>query len=328
MINALVTGASGFIGSHLVEALLARGYRVRVLLRPSSSREWLNNLPIETATGDLFSPAALEEAVKGMDYVYHSAGITKARTADEYYRGNAAGTRNILQAVRQANPSLKRFVQISSQAAVGPSPPAAPVNESALPRPITAYGRSKWEAERECHAVGSEFPITIVRPPAVFGPRDKDIFEFFRTVGMGLQPMVGFAEKEVSLIHVGDLVRGFILAGESQASTGKSYFISSERAYGWREIGDITSRVMGKRVLRLRIPEFAVYGIAVVAEGVARLSGKVALINLEKARDMVQDHWTCDSSAAKRDFGYAQEIPLAEGIASTVAWYREHGWLK
>jgi nucleoside-diphosphate-sugar epimerase len=153
------------------------------------------------------------------------------------------------------------------------------------------------------------------------------VFEFFRTVSKGLQPMVGFTEKQVSMVHVADLVRGFILAGESPVSVGKTYFISSSRAYGWREIGNLTAQALGKRVLRLRIPEFAVYGIAVVAEGIARLSRRAALINIEKARDMVQDYWTADSSAAKRDFGYVQEIPLEEGIPRTAEWYRTHGWL-
>jgi nucleoside-diphosphate-sugar epimerase len=161
----------------------------------------------------------------------------------------------------------------------------------------------------------------------VFGPRDRDILEFFKTVNKGLQPIVGFAQKYVSLIHVTDLVRGFVMAGESPQSIGQSYFVSSKRPYGWKEVGDLTSRIIGKRVIRVRIPEPAVYVIAAIAEAFAMFSSKPALINLEKARDMVQEYWTCDSSKALREFGYEQQISLEEGILNTVDWYRAHGWI-
>jgi len=325
--KALVTGATGFIGSHLVDLLLKNNYDVRCLLRRTSSTAWLKGLPVGYVYGDLFDEAALREAVTGVDYVYHSAGITKAKTPDVYYQGNAAGTKNLLEAVRRRNPGITRFMHISSQAAVGPSETKTPIAEDSAPHPITTYGKSKWQAEQECLAAASWFPITIVRPPAVFGPRDRDVFEFFNTVGKGLQPIVGFSEKYVSLVHVGDLVRGFLMAAESPKAAGQTYFIASKDVYGWKEIGDITSRIMGKKVFRLRIPEPGVYVIAAFAELFSKFSPKPALINFEKARDMVQNYWTCDSSRAKRDFGYEQEISLEEGIRDTVDWYRKEGWL-
>ena len=170
-------------------------------------------------------------------------------------------------------------------------------------------------------------PITVIRPPAVFGPRDRDILEFFSTVNKGLQPIVGFSGKYISLIHVADLVRGCVMAGESPNSIGKSYFISSKRAYDWKEIGDLTSRIMGKKVIRVRVPEAVVYLIAAIAEAIAFFSPKPALVNLEKARDMVQQYWTCDSSRALSDFGYEQQIDLEEGIRNTVEWYRARRWI-
>jgi nucleoside-diphosphate-sugar epimerase len=326
--TALVTGASGFIGSHLVEHLLQKKTAVRVLLRRTSSREWLKNLQLEEVTGDLFDKEALREAVQGVDFIYHSAGLTKAKTSQEYYRANAEGTKNLLQAALEHNPGLTRFVLVSSQTAAGPSHSETPITESAPPRPITTYGKSKLRAEEECLDVAAQIPVTIVRPPAVFGPRDKDIFEFFNTFGKGLQPIVGFSENYVSLVHVRDLVRGTVLAGESASARGNTYFISSRVVYGWKEVGEITRRVMGRNAMRLRIPEFGVYAISAVAEFFSLFSSKPALINLEKARDMVQDYWTCDSSSAKRDFGYEQEIDLEEGIRDTVQWYREQGWLR
>jgi dihydroflavonol-4-reductase len=325
--NSLITGASGFIGSHIVESLVNKGHTVRCLLRKTSSTTWLRDLPIEIAYGDLFDADALKRAVRGVDFVYHSAGLTKAKTEQEYYKANTEGTRNLLNAVVQEVPNLKRFVFLSSQTAAGPSPTKVPITEAATPHPITTYGKSKLAAEQECLKAATTIACTIVRPPAVYGPRDKDIFEFFNTMSKGLQPMVGFHEKFISLVHVKDLARGIIMAGESPNSVGGTYFISSNGIYGWREIGDVTRRVLGKKALRLRIPEAGVYGISAFAEFFSLFSSKPALINFEKARDMVQDYWTCDSSKAGRDFGYKQEISLEAGIGEAIAWYRDQGWL-
>jgi len=327
-VNALVTGGTGFIGSHLVELLLEKRYSVRCLLRRSSDTRWLKDLSVELVYGDIFDEPALKEAVKGMDYVYHSAGLTKAKTSEEYYRANTNGTSNLLKAVAQHNPGLKRFVHVSSQAAVGPSATKEPIREDAAAHPITTYGRSKWRSEEECRAIAGTIPVTIVRPPAVYGPRDKDVFEFFNTMCRGLQPMIGFRDKYVSLIHVKDLVRGFVMAGESPMAAGQTYFISSRDVYSWKDLGEITRKVLGKYAVRVRVPESVVFVVAGFSEFFSLFSSKPALINFEKARDIVQNYWTCDSSKAKRDFGYEQKITAEDGIRSTVEWYRSMGWIR
>ena len=325
--KALVTGGTGFIGSHLVEHLLSKKYSVRTLVRRTSDLTWLKGLNVEYVYGDLFDDDALREAVTSVDYVYHSAGITNAKKKEDYYRGNATGTGNILRAVLAHNPNLRRFVHVSSQTAVGPSPSKAPISEEAEPHPITTYGKSKRKAEEECLNVIARIPLTIVRPPVVYGPRDKDVFEFFNTMNKGLQPIVGFNEKFVSMIHVSDLVRGFVMAGESNASVGQTYFVSSKNVYGWKEIGDETQRVLGHRALHVRLPKAGVFVVAAFAEFFSLFSEKPALINFEKARDMVQDYWTCDASKARKDFGFEQKISLAEGIRNTVEWYIQYHWL-
>ena len=325
--KALVTGGTGFIGSHLAEHLLSKGYTVRCMVRKTSDLVWLKGLNVELVYGDLFDDEALKKAVGGVDYVYHSAGLTNAKTKDEYYRGNTTGTVNLLNAAIKHSPGLKRFVFVSSQAAAGPSPSRTPITEEVAPQPITTYGKSKWEAEKECLRVGNVLPITIVRPPVVYGPRDKDVLELFNTLNKGLQPIVGFHEKLVSLIHVKDLVRGFVMACESNNSRGKTYFISSTGLYGWKEIGDTIKKVLGRRVLRVRLPEPLVYVVATFAEGLALLNSKPALINFEKARDMVQDYWTCDASRARKDFGFEQQVSLDEGIRNTIEWYKQNHWL-
>jgi nucleoside-diphosphate-sugar epimerase len=328
IMKALITGATGFVGSHIVDQLLEKQYSVRCLVRKSSDMKWLNGKPIELVYGDVFDEHALQNAVSGVEYVYHSAGLTKAKTKEEYFRANATGTKNLLDATLRQNPSLKRFVHVSSGAAVGPSQTKAPIDETARPHPITTYGKSKWQAEEECTKVMKTLPLTIVRPPAVFGERDKDVFEFFNTFAKGLQPMVGFSEKYVSLIHVTDLVRGIILAGESPNTVGQTYFITSKDVYGWKEIGEATRVVMNRRALRIRIPEAGIYLIAAFAELFSTLSPKPALINFEKAKDMVQNYWTFSHEKAKRDFGFEQQISLEEGIRRAVEWYKREGWLK
>lgn len=325
--HILITGATGFIGSHLAETLSARGDKIRCLVRQTSDLKWIQHLPIEYVYGDLFDLEVLRKAVTGIDAVYHLAGITKARTKPEYFRGNHIATRNLLQATLDANPTLARFIHISSQTAVGPSLNGKVVNEDTPCHPITTYGMSKLEAEKECLKLKDKLPVTIVRAPAVYGPRDKDIFEFFNTMNRGLQPMIGFTDKTVSLIHVKDLVDGIVLAGGHPKAIGQTYFISSERFYNWKEVGEITSRIMNKKAVRIRIPEFGVYAIGVVSELIGFVIRKPMLLNLEKAKDIVQQAWTCEISKAKQDLGFHESLTLEEGIKNTVEWYRNQGWL-
>jgi len=324
----LITGSTGFIGSHLAEELHRKGHKLRCLVRKTSNLVWIERLPVEYVYGDLFNEEVLKQSIEGVDYIYHVAGLTKAKSREEYFRGNHLATRNLLNAVREVKPNLKRFILVSSLAAVGPSLDGTPVDENTVYHPITAYGESKMEAEKECLKAADSVPFTITRPPAVYGPRDRDVFEFFNTMNKGLQPMIGFRDKTVSLIHVADLVKGIILAGECPEAVRQAYFISSERFYTWKEIGEATARVMQKKGLRLRIPVSLVYTIAAVSEVFSMATGKAVLLNMEKAKDIVQDSWTCDISKAKRELGFRESYSIEEGIRNTIQWYREHGWLK
>jgi dihydroflavonol-4-reductase len=325
--RVLITGATGFIGSHLAESLHAQGYALRCLVRKTSNLLWLRQLPIEYIYGDLFDLSVLRRAVADVDYVYHLAGITKAKTKAEYYLGNHIATKNLLDAVLEVKPGLKRFLHVSTQAAVGPSTNGEITTEATPFHPITTYGISKMKAEMECLDRKDALPITIVRPPVVYGPRDKDVFEFFNTMRRGIQPMVGFAAKRVSMIHVLDLVRGTIMAAEYPRAVGETYFIADRQPYTWKEIGDATCRVMGRKALRVRIPEFGVYAIAACAEFYSLITRRAVLINFEKARDMVQNSWTCDPSKARRELGFTSALTIEQGIAETVEWYIQQGWL-
>jgi nucleoside-diphosphate-sugar epimerase len=325
--KAFVTGGTGFIGSHLTEELIRRGYYVKCFIRKTSNLQWLKNLNIELVQGDLFSDDVLQKALEDVDYVYHIAGVVASKTKEGYYQGNQAATRTLLDACIRANPSLKKFVHVSSLSAVGPSLDGKPVDETTPYHPITTYGKSKMAAEMECVQRFGKLPITIVRPPAVYGPRDNGLLTVFHAVKMGIMPQMGFSEKFASLVHVSDLINGITLAGESSRSAGQTYFISNKEYYSWDKIGEIAARVMKKKAIRLKVPVLIVYGAAAISGLAGHFSKKANIFNLEKGRDIVQKAWTCDITKARNELGYQPVVPIEEGIERTVRWYKEQGWL-
>ena len=326
--KALVTGSTGFVGSHLVEKLLQNNYEVRCLVRPDTKLEFVNDLPIEMVHGNYSDFDSLKVAVKDADYVYHVGGATKSKTKEGYFTANHKSTLNLLRATVEVNPGLKRFVLISSLTAVGPGNGNDPVDESTPYHPITTYGKSKMEAEKECLARLSEIPITIIRPPAVYGPRDKDIYAFFKSVNGHIIPLSGYSRKALSFVHVYDLVNGIITAAEHSKAVGQIYFISNEEAYDWEQFGRVAKRILGTWALNVRIPHFALYTVAAISQSIARMQGKAALINIEKARDGVQRNWLCSPKKAQMELGFKTKLSLEEGITDTIRWYKKKGWLK
>ena len=209
----------------------------------------------------------------------------------------------------------------------GPSKGGIPVNENNKCEPITTYGKSKLAQENLAKSFMDRLPITICRAPAVYGERDTEIFIFFQTYNRGLMTTIGFDKKVVSLIHVRDLVEGFYLAATSEKSKGETYFISSEKFYTWDEVGDICEKVFTKKPLKLKVPHTVVYTLAAIAQFLSLFSKKAATLNLEKARDITQNAWICDTSKAIHDLGYRQKISLDDGIKRTVDWYKEMKWI-
>lgn len=325
--KALVTGANGFVGSHLVEALLKRGYEVFCLVRKTSNLSFLSGLKIEYRYGDVTDVEPSRKALEGVDFIFHLAGLTKAKNKEDYFEVNAQGTKNLIQTCLEANPYIKKFIYVSSQAAVGPCKDFFPLNENAKCEPITDYGRSKLQGEKEVLSFKNKLPITIVRPPAVYGPRDKDILFFFQTVNKGIIPLFGFKESYISLIYVKDLARGIILTAENQKSSGQIYFIADEKVYSWTEAGKIIQGCLGVKALRLRIPKFLLFTFASFSEMIARLKAESALINLQKANELSQRFWLCDISKAKNELGFSPKYDLEKGALETIKWYKENKWL-
>ncbi|CUT01599.1 NAD-dependent epimerase/dehydratase family protein [Candidatus Kryptobacter tengchongensis] len=324
--KALVTGGTGFIGSHLVDELLRRGYDIRCIVRDTSNLKWLDGKNVEILKGSLFDTDFLKKAIKDVDYVYHIAGVTKGKNYQDYYRGNVETTRNLLNASLE-NQRLKKFILASSLAAVGPGDDAIPVDETREYKPITSYGKSKAEAEKLALSFKDKLPITIVRPPSVYGPRDTYTFELFKYVKFGFLPGVLPDEQILSLVYVSDLVDGFILAGESDEATGKVYFISDERIYTWKEIETAVLKAIDKKVIRLKIPPMILYSVSFVSELVFKLQGKASPLNLEKIKDIRQKNWACSIEKAKKELGYKPKVSLEDGMRLTINWYVENKWL-
>jgi dihydroflavonol-4-reductase len=323
----LVTGANGFVGSHLVDRLLERGRAVRCLVRRSSNLRYLKDARLGFAYGGLDEATDWQAALDGVETVYHVAGVTFARRARDYFEVNQRGTESLLAAALKHRGQIKKFVLVSSLAAIGPARDGAAVDEETRPAPITPYGQSKLMGEEAVRAVGDLLPCTIVRPPAVYGPRDYALLELFKAIARGMMPMIGRYDKRVSLVHARDLAAGIVLAGESSRSSGRAYFISSDEVYSMRGLAARIAEMMGRRTRSVVIPRPLAFGVALAAEGVAALTRKPPVINRDKVRDLSERCWGCSIARAKSELGYNPQIPIEEGLRETIDWYKREGWL-
>lgn len=324
--HSLVTGATGFIGRHLVEALVARGEEVSCLVRPASRHRWPHDLPVRLVPGDLADPAALRTVLPTVTHVFHVAGLVKASCRRDYFRVNAAGTRRLLDLCTRHGTRLQRFVLVSSLAAAGPALAGRPRIEDDPPRPVSAYGQSKLAAELATLALANRLPITIVRPCVVYGPRDIEGLLLVRSVARGLAPLLGNLEQ-LSLIHVRDVVRGLLLVAELQRAVGRTYFLAHAEVHSPSTLLQQIAAALGTRARVVRLPQPLLAGAAAVAEALGRVLGRASMLNCSKARELAASCWTCDAGRARAELGFAAQIPLAEGLAETVAWYRRAGWL-
>lgn len=320
-----VTGATGFIGSHLIESLLQKGDHPVCLIRKTSNLQWLPYPEIEFVTGNLQEPESLVDFVKNAEAVIHLAGITKARTEAEYRAGNFAGTINLVRAIQKFNPEIRRFVYASSQAAAGPSPDGVPLKEDDAPHPVSAYGRSKLEAETYLKNTEA-FPFTIIRPPAVYGPRDKDVFSAFKLCARGIQPLVG-KDKYLSIAFVKNLVKGFLLALEKECARRETYFITDDGILTWKTLTQMIANALGKKPIRIHIPESLLSVPAELSGLIGNILNRPMLFSRDKIMEIRQHFWTVDISKAKVELGYKPDFTTEEGIRETARWYLENGWL-
>jgi nucleoside-diphosphate-sugar epimerase len=319
----LVTGASGFIGSHLVETLLARGEPVRVLVRPGSrAKNALNDNPNLFSVPEPLDVDGMTRAAAGCAVVYHLAGITRASTESEFLWVNAEGTR---AAAVGAHRNGARLVYVSSQAAAGPGTIERPRRISDAPEPITPYGRSKLEGERRVREI-SDLEHVIVRPPAVYGERDTDFLFAFQAAKYGVFPILGNPERAYTMVYAHDLVRAILECGTHPAALGKTYFVGNPHPARWREILETIAKVSGKPFKPVRLPDVALE-IAAGAGELGKVFGRIGLINRSRQRDLTAPGWVCDVSDLPKDTGVTCDTDLETGFQRTLEWYKQHGWL-
>jgi len=322
--TALVTGGTGFIGSHLVGSLLDDGWEVRCVVRPSSNLRWLDGLSIQPVTMDLTRPdnAYLQKALDGVSAVFHLAGITSSALEEGYSRVNFGGTKAMLGATREVSP-LAHFVFLSSIAAAGPGSGRRTMNETDPPNPVSEYGRSKLAAERMIEDSGLSH--SIIRPPPVYGPRDTGMFSIFRLVSYGIAPHIASRMQVLSIVHVTDLVQGIIAAARAHANG--LYYMTDGTVHTWDDIIKSISNALGKSPRYVAVSP----GIADVLAKFERLRGIVMgsapMITPDRLLELSQNDWSCSDLRARLDLDYESHVELGEGIASTAAWYRANGWL-
>jgi nucleoside-diphosphate-sugar epimerase len=281
---------------------------------------------VERVIGEFNNTATLLQALQDTDIVFHLAAVTRARSEQEYISVNGDGTRALMAAIRTSQTRPRRLVYVSSLAAVGPATNGIPVAPSDAPRPITAYGRSKREGEIACLAAADDLEVVILRPPAVYGPRDRDLYLSFRLAMRGILLVPSGPERHLQFIHVHDLVEAMLRAATALRASG-IYHVAEPRAYSWREIGMWIANAVGRQVRTVRVPQWSVRVAAMMSEWGAALCGQATIFNREKVQEMLAPGWLCETEGAKRDLGFEVRIPLPAGFAATATWYREQGWL-
>jgi nucleoside-diphosphate-sugar epimerase len=327
--TALVTGGHGFLGSHLVELLLERRFSVRCLLRPERAAGVFGDLPVEVRRGDLRRSEGLEEAVAGVDYVFHVAALTAARSPAHFRSVNVHGTRRLAEAVGRAAPGCRRFVYVSSQAASGPSFDGRPIREDRAPWPVSDYGRSKLAGERVLEPALGRVPATTVRPPAIYGPRDEGILPFFQLASMGFAAGLEGRGRRFNLLHARDVAEGILAAATAAVARTEVYFlVDADGGYDHGKLAAALGRAFGRRLRRLPVPDLLLELAGVLTDEIALFTGGVPILGRQKARELLTRWWLGSPERAERDLGWSARIPLAEGLADTARWYAERGLVR
>lgn len=324
--KVLVTGANGFIGSHIVEELAREGFNVTCMVRKTSDLKWLSGCKAAFTTCDLSAEVDFSDAVRGYDAIVHSAGVLRAIDKNKYYEINRDATKRLALSALEHNPSLKKFIYISSLAAQGPANgPECGNADPGSEKPISDYGKSKLAGERELKVLEGKIPCTILRPAAVYGPRDKDIFLFFKLVSMGLRPKL-FKKCSLQLLFVQDLAKAVVAALGSGATGFNIYPLAEKTIYNWEEIGKIIASSVDKRTIPLPLPAISFKTAALLFEFTSIFTKIPAIINSQKVDELLMPYWTCDVSKTEKDL-HVDFTKLFFGGKIAYQWYKSNKWL-
>ncbi len=319
-----LTGGSGFVGSHVSDALLAAGYRVRALARRPENPGWLKDTPVEIVPGDVRRPESLEALVAGASAVVHVAGKTSARSEAEYMAANAAGTANVVSAVRKAGPDA-HIVLVSSQAAGGPSRNGAPVCVADSPRPVSSYGRSKLAGEEAVrNAPGLAF--TILRPSAVYGPRETAIRDLFVAASRGFVPVLAGGKPRIQMVYAEDVARA-VLGALDRGGKGETFYVAHPEVLEYRGIAETLATLPPRRPWLFPIPAAAIRAAGSLVGALSALAKGPPVFNADKANELLQNAWICDVSDAQVALGQPFRTDFAVGARLTWEWYLARGWI-
>jgi nucleoside-diphosphate-sugar epimerase len=322
--KVLVTGANGFVGTNLVHALTAKKYEVTCLVRKTSNRQSINNLPVQFTYGECCNLDSLHNSCAYHDYIIHLAAKVKAKTKKEYFDVNLEGTKNVLEIANELK--VKKFIFISSQAAAGPSRAATLKTENDEECPVSYYGKTKLAAE---HYIiqNAKVPWTIIRPASVLGPWDKDFLIYFKLAKKHIAPLAGFGEKYISLIYIEDLTNLIISAIESNLSDSEVFFASDGISYRWQDFIDTLAWVMQKKVITVKLPMACAYVIGGFNELTKIFRRSQATINLQKVKEMREPYWLCSPQKAMDVLGFSPQYSLKQALEKTYQWYIDNKWL-
>ena len=320
MAKVLVTGANGFIGSHLVEGLLAKGYQVRALVRRTADLKWLVGLPIEIMYGAISELNTLLPAVENVDFICHTAGATKAKTVEDFTLVNYGGTQNLLTACLQKNTNLKRFVLFSTLAVAGPTETDQMITEEKACFPVSNYGTAKLQTESLVLELKDKIPSVILRLSAIYGPRDKETLVYFKFLKKGIRPILG---GTFSICYVKDVVNASVLALEKNIASGTIYNISSPGCYTFDELAVIAARFMNKKTIRVKLPVF----ILILYASLIKKFSPGPILSPDKIKELTQKCWVCDVKKAQHELGFITRYSLEDGLRETIEWYQRQGWL-
>lgn len=330
MKKILITGASGFIGSFIVEEALRQGFDTWAAVRPSSSREYLRDERIHLIELDLNNEEKLTEQLRPhcFHYVVHAAGVTKCSNPDDFARVNRDGTRHLLHALSQQKSPVERVVFLSSLSVFGAiheQQPYKPITDADTPQPNTAYGRSKLEAEQD--ALESRLPVIILRPTGVYGPRERDYFMMAKSIKGHIDFAAGYKRQDITFVYVLDVVQATFLALE-RGTVGRAYFLSDGQIYQSRTFSDLIHNALGRPWwIRIKAPILLLRAVCHLGEWWGHATGKVTALNMDKYNILKQRNWQCDTEPARRELGFTPQYDLRRGVAETIRWYQENGWL-
>ncbi len=322
--TVLVTGASGFIGSHVVDALLKHHCTVHCLVRRTSDLRWLDRTKVQIHYGNLEGDFSLQECLQNTDYVFHCAGLTIAKTRQEFFRVNATACKSLYEQCVQYGKQLKGIVHISSLASVGPAQPNQPVDENTPTRPLTYYGKSKLAGEEIALQFSSSLPLVILRPPVVYGPRESNFFSFIDGIAKGWNLKIGSENRVLSLIYITDLVQAMLRAAVCPSSGNAVYFITDGNCYPWEDVVDTAAQILKVRPRSIRIPDGLLIFIGLFLEFISIYQKKAPLLDSQRIIDIRQSTWTASSEKFFDHFEFQPQYDLQKGLEETLNWHKNN----